>query len=188
MDNRAPIIKPGTYQDILDAPEHMVAELAHGVLHLQRRPPALAALAQTRLMFVIFSHFCGRKAEFGGWWILREPEVHLGENVLVPNAAGWKRERMPELPDASYTDLAPDWACEVLSPDARQFDLVEKRALYGEAGVGDLWFVDPKARTLEAFANTDGVWTLVTALKDDDMVSVRPFDAIEFDLSALWPD
>ena len=95
---------------------------------------------------------------------------------------------MPEFPDTAAFELAPDWVCEVLSPSTRQFDLVEKRDLYGEAGVAHLWFVDPIARTLEAFANTDGSWTLIAALKDDDKVSVPPFDAIEFDLSALWPD
>ena len=51
-----------------------------------------------------------------------------------------------------------------------------------------LWFVDPVARTLEAFALRDGAWTLIAALKDAEEVRVPPFDAIAFPLSVLWPD
>lgn len=189
MNKAAPIItEPATYQDVLDAPPNMVAELAHGALHLQPRPASRHGFAGSRLGARINSKF-----DFGddgpdGWWIIFEPELHLDENVLVPDLAGWRRERMPEFPDTAYFDLAPDWVCEVLSRSTRQFDLVEKRDLYGKAGVGHLWFVDPVARTLEAFVNKEGAWTLIAALKDDDKVSVAPFDAIEFELSTLWPD
>lgn len=181
---------PATYEDVLNAPAHMVAELVHGALHLQPRPAARHVFAGSRLGLKLGGPFDlgGNDGGPGGWWIIDEPELHLGENVLVPDLGGWRRERMPEFPDTAFFDLAPDWVCEILSPGTRQFDLVEKRDLYGGAGVSDLWFVDPLARTLEAFANNEGTWTLVAALKDDDKVSVRPFDAIEFELSALWPD
>lgn len=179
---------PATYEDVLNAPAHMVAELVHGALHLQPRPAARHGFASSLLGGEIVGPFGRGNGGPGGWWIIDEPELHLGENVLVPDLAGWRRERMPEFPDTAFFELAPDWVCEILSPSTRQFDLVEKRDLYGEAGVSDLWFVDPLARTLEAFANNEGSWTLVAALKDDDKVSVRPFDAIEFELSALWPD
>jgi Uma2 family endonuclease len=183
------IEKPATYQDVLDAPAHMVAELINGALHLQPRPAARHGLAGSRLGIKIGGPFdIGDGDGPGGWWIIDEPELHLGENVLVPDIAGWRRERMPEFPDTASINLAPDWVCEVLSPGTRQFDLTEKRRLYGIEGVEYLWFVDPNARTLEAFANKSGDWMLVTALKDDDAVSVPPFDAIEFPLSALWAD
>ena len=91
-------------------------------------------------------------------------------------------------PTRAWFDLAPDWVCEVLSPGTRRIDLTDKRRLYAAAGVGHLWFVDPLARTLEAFALRDGAWTLIAALKDDDEVRVPPFDAIAFPLSVLWPD
>ena len=124
----------------------------------------------------------------GGWWILFEPEVHLGPNVLVPDLAGWRRKRMPAFPDVPWTDLAPDWACEVLSPGTRAVDLTAKRRIYAAASVAHLWLVDPEARTFEAFALRDGAWTLIAALKDDDQVRVAPFDAVALPLSALWPD
>jgi Uma2 family endonuclease len=108
--------------------------------------------------------------------------------VLVPNLAGWRRERLPAVPDAAVLTLAPDWVCEVLSPATRKFDLSTKRDRYGAAGVTHLWHVDPKARTLEAFELRDGVWVLHATLKDDDEVRVPPFEAIAFPLAALWPD
>ena len=189
MNQALPIIRQdATYQDVLDAPANMVAELVHGALHLQPRPSARHGLASSFLGIEIGGPFSRGRGGPGGWWIIDEPELHLDDNVLVPDLAGWRRERMPEYPDTAAFDLAPDWVCEVLSRSTRQFDLVEKRALYGKAGVSHLWFVDPVARTLEAFNNVDGSWTLVSALKDDDKVSVAPFDAIEFELSALWPD
>ena len=124
----------------------------------------------------------------GGWYFAYEPELHLGEDVLVPDLAGWRRERMGEFPDAASADLAPDWVCELLSPGTRRLDLTDKRERYRIAGVGHLWYADPAERTLEAFELRDGAWTLIAALKDDDEVRVRPFDAIGFPLSALWPD
>ena len=124
----------------------------------------------------------------GGWWILDEPELHLGEDVLVPDLAGWRRERMPTPPETAYFGLAPDWTCEILSPGTRRTDLTEKRDIYGAKGVRHLWLVDPAARTLEAFELRGGAWTLIAALKDAEEVRIPPFDAIAFPLSALWPD
>lgn len=182
------IQKPATYQDVLDAPPNMVAELVNGALHLQPRPRARDGLAGSRLGMEVGGPFDRGRGGPGGWWIIDEPELHLSDDVVVPDLAGWRRERMPEFPDTAAIDQAPDWVCEVLSPSTRQFDLTEKRAIYLREGVAHLWFVDPNARTLEAFLLKDGAWLLTAALKDDDDVSVAPFEAIEFSLSALWPD
>ena len=95
---------------------------------------------------------------------------------------------MPAFPKAPWFDLAPDWVCEVLSPGTRRIALTDKREIYGAAGVGHLWFVDPLARTLEAFARGEGGWVLMEALRDDAEVRVTPFEAVGFPLSALWTD
>jgi Uma2 family endonuclease len=42
--------------------------------------------------------------------------LHLGLDIVVPDLAGWRRERLPHLPKAAFFSLAPDWICEVLSP------------------------------------------------------------------------
>ena len=70
----------------------------------------------------------------------------------------------------------------------RRLDLTEKREIYGAAGVGHLWLVDPAGRTLEAFALRDGAWVLVAALGEDAEVRLPPFEAVGFPLAALWPD
>jgi len=111
------IQSPATYQDVLDAPPNMVAELVSGALHLQPRPAFRHGVAGSRLGTKINSQFdLGDGDGPGGWWIVFEPELHFGDDVLVPDLAGWQRERMPEAPDTAAIELAPDWVCEVLSP------------------------------------------------------------------------
>ena len=125
----------------------------------------------------------------GGWWILIEPEVHLGDDVFVPDVVGWRRERLPVFPkDDAFATLAPDWVCEVLSPSTRTFDLTTKRAAYAAHGVEHLWLIDPEALTLEAFRLVAGAWTLTAALAGDAEARVAPFDAIAFSLADLWAE
>jgi hypothetical protein len=178
--------RPATYQDVLDAPEHMVAEIIRGALHLQPRPRPRHARSSSALGGRICPPFDFGDDGPGGWWIVDEPELHLGDDVLVPDLAGWRRERMPLFPDTAFFAVPPDWACEVLSPSTRARDLTDKRAIYAEHGVAHLWLVDPDARTLEAFALQAGVWVLIAALRDDAPVSVAPFDAVTFPLDSLW--
>ncbi|MEM6487643.1 MAG: Uma2 family endonuclease [Pseudomonadota bacterium] len=175
-----------SYQDVRDAPPNMVAELVAGRLHLQPRPASRHARATSVLGIEIGGPFDRGRGGPGGWWIIDEPELHLGGDVLVPDLTGWRRTRMPAFPDVAGFSLAPDWVCEVLSPSTRQFDLTEKRAAYAREGVGHLWFVDPGARTLEVFAAHAGSWALVAALKDDEPVRQPPFDAVDLPLGALW--
>lgn len=120
----------------------------------------------------------------GGWWIIGEPELHLGEDILVPDLAGWRRERMPDYPETAHVGLAPDWVCEVPS---RRLELHGKRPVYAREGVPHLWLVDPADRALEAFELRDGQWVLAASAKDDDPICIRPFDAVTFRLGDLWP-
>ena len=187
-----------TYQDVLDAPAHRVAEIVDGTLHLSPRPAPLQALANGRLNRTLAAPF-GRAR--GGsdtsrardpspdsdWWIIREPELRLGEDIVVPDWVGWRRERMPALPETAYVTLAPDWVCEIVSDSARRHDLHGKRPIYARESVAHLWLVDPTDRTLEAFELREGEWVLIASAKDDDPISIRPFDAITFSLGDLWP-
>lgn len=177
-----------TYQDVLDAPPHKVAEVIAGSLHAHPRPASRHAWASSGIGAKIGPPFNYGDGGPGGWWIVFEPELHLAEDIVVPDLAGWRRETMPEYPDAAYFTIAPDWVCEVLSPSTRRLDLSEKRALYAREGVRHLWFVDPDARTLEAFELRDGQWVLLGTLAGDAPVSLPPFDAITFPLDALWPE
>jgi Uma2 family endonuclease len=188
MNHPAPRMRaPATYADVLAAPEHMVAQLIDGALHLHPRPAAPHAFAGSTLTGEIGNPFQRGRGGPGGWWILYEPELHLGDQVLVPDLAGWRRERLPAFPREAFFTLAPDWACEILSPSTRRLDLGRKRDLYAEHGVAHLWIVDPEARTLEAFALTGGKWLLLATLDGEATVSQPPFDAIGFPLGELWP-
>ncbi len=188
MNLRAPIAKArATYQDVLDAPENMVAELINGALHLHPRPAMRHARAAFRLAGRLDDPFENGVGGPGGWWFAIEPELHLEEDVLVPDIAGWRRDRVPTFPDTTACSIAPDWVCEILSPRTREYDLTEKRARYASCGVGHLWLVDPDARTLEGFALEAGRWVLLAAIHGAAEARVAPFEAAAFPLSALWP-
>jgi Uma2 family endonuclease len=188
MNHVAPLQRrPATYADVLAAPPHMVAELVDGALHLQPRPAMRHARAGGVLTTEIEGPFQRGRGGPGGWWIAPEPEVHLADDVLVPDLAGWRRERLPVFPDAPFVDLAPSWVCEILSPPTRRLDLGRKRDLWAEHGAAHLWMVDPDARTLEAFALHEGRWLLLATLTGETAVSQPPFDAVAFPLADLWP-
>ena len=176
-----------TYEDVVDAPPHRVAEIVDGVLHTNPRPALPHARARSSLGVKIGGPFDHDAGGPGGWWIIDEPEMHLGEDILVPDIAGWHRERMPDFPDAAYSTLAPDWVCEVLSPSTRKLDLHGKRPVYAREGVAHLWLVDPVDRTLEAFELREGEWVLIATAEDDAPVRIRPFEAASFSLGDLWP-
>ena len=151
------------------------------------RPAPSHAVTTSYLEIELGAPFGKGRGGPGGWWIKFEPELHLGDDILVPGLAGWRRERMPELPDTAYFTLAPDWVCKVLSASTRRLDLHGKRPVYAREGVAHLWLVDPTDRTLEAFELRAGEWVLIGTAKDDEPVSVRPFDAITLSLGDLWP-
>ncbi len=176
-----------TYQDVLDAPPHRVAEVVDGVLHTNPRPAMPHARASSSLGVKLGGPFDHAAGGPGGWWIIDEPELHLGEDILVPDLAGWRRERMPAFPVGPYCTLAPDWVCEVLSPSTRKLDLHGKRPVYAREGVGHLWLVDPTDRALEAFELREGKWMPIATAKDDAPVRIRPFEAATFSLGDLWP-
>ena len=177
---------PATYQDVLDAPEHLVAELIGGTLHTHPRPAPRHASAGAGLVGKLRPAFHDGDGGPGGWRILYEPELHLDDEVLVPDLAGWRRERMPALPDTAYFTLAPDWICEILSPSTRKIDLVRKRPIYAHAGIPHLWLIDPMEQILEAFVLGDGRWQVIAAVEDNEPVNIAPFEAITFRLGDLW--
>ncbi|MCX7627459.1 MAG: Uma2 family endonuclease [Methylophilaceae bacterium] len=180
--------RPATYEDLFDLPENIVGEIVNGRLVTHPRPAPRHARAYSALGGHIWGPFDRGQGGPGGWWILDEPELHLDADILVPDLAGWKRERMPELPDTAWFSLAPDWVCEILSPATAQCDRAEKLPLYARHGVKHTWLVDPDLKTLEVFENRGGKWLLLTVLENDAPVSQPPFDAISFDLSSLWAE
>jgi Uma2 family endonuclease len=175
-----------TYADILALPEHVVGEIIDGELYVSPRPASPHARASSRLGMEVGGPFDGGRGGPGGWVILFEPELHIGGQVMVPDLAGWRREHMPEMPDAPFFELAPDWVCEVISPSTGRLDRLKKMPRYGEAGVHHLWIVDPIAKILEVFRAEAALWLMLGVHGDDAKVRAEPFDAIELDLALLW--
>ena len=179
---------PATYDDVLNAPPHKVAEIVDGVLHLSPRPAKPHAAATSALGEELGPPFKRGRGGPGGWILLDEPELHLGPDILVPDIGGWRRARMPTLDREPYFTLAPDWICEVLSPSTSRLDRAEKLPIYARAGVRHAWLVDPLVRTLEVLRLEGERWTIVATWADAAKVRAEPFDAIELDLAILWMD
>lgn len=174
------------YQQLKELPENQVGEIIHGTLHTNPRPAGPHGRAASALGMDIGTPYDRGKGGPGGWWIIDEPELHLGEQVLVPDIAGWQHETLPQIPQDHRFTVAPDWACEVLSPSTGKTDRIEKMPIYATQSVSYLWLVDPLVQTLETYVLNNGQWTLTGSYKDDDTVSVAPFDEIELELKALW--
>lgn len=181
-----PAERKATYEDLLRVPDPYVAEIVDGRLYASPRPRPRHANAASALGYELGPPFHHGRGGPGGWILLFEPELHLDEDVVVPDLAGWRRARMAELPDAAYFTLSPDWICEVQSPGTMSLDRVRKLTVYARAGVGHAWLVDPEARTLEVFHNDGGAWTRTGSWEGDERPRAEPFDAIELDLRLLW--
>jgi len=180
-------LKRATYEDVLNAPENKVAEILDGELFLSPRPAPRHSVAASRLGGALQPFDYGHDGP-GGWWILDEPELHFGDNVVVPDLGGWRRERMPTTPDTAFFTLAPDWVCEVLSPSTERIDRGRKLRIYAEAGVAHAWLLNPLERTLEVLRLRDGAWTIIAVCSGSDAVRIEPFAAIELGLGRLWVD
>ncbi len=178
--------KFATYEDLFDLPENIIGQIIHGQLITQPRPAPKHALASSSLGDELVSPFQKGRGGPGGWWILDKSKLHLGTHILVPDLAGWRRERMPELPTTAYFTLPPDWICEILSPSTARLDRADKMPIYAAQGILFLWLIDPDTRTLEVFVLRDGHWLLDHVYQQDDKVSAVPFDAIAFPLAGLW--
>jgi len=180
-----PLKKGATYDDLVRVPEHFVAEMFDGELYASPRPALPHAHAAIALAVKLGGPF-GFDRDPGGWLLLAEPELHFRNDVLVSDLAAWRRERLPSVPDDPYLTLAPDWVCEVLSPSTETIDRGRKLGIYAREGVPHVWLVDPLRQSLEVLALESGSLEKIEEHHGNVHVRVRPFDAIELGLQALW--
>jgi Uma2 family endonuclease len=180
--------RPGATARDLDATpdDGRIYEILDGQMEAQPRPRPDHGFAASALNAELFGRFGRGHGGPGGWWLSFEPEVVLGSrDIVVPDLAGWRRERLPELPPGRF-EVVPDWVCEVISPSSRSRDRVHKSDLYLRSGVRYYWIVDPEARTFEALEARDGVWVRLGGWTDGDAVRVAPFEAVEIDVGGLF--
>jgi Uma2 family endonuclease len=184
MGSEAP--KRAGYEDVVSAPPHLVAEVIDGVLHTQPRPRLTHAHAASVLGEELGGPFRSGRGGPGGWILLDEPELHLAADIIVPNLAGWRRATLPELPDAAFLSVRPDWVCEVLSPSTQRTDRVLKMPMYRRELVPHVWLIDPDAKTLEVYRVDGANYRLIDSYAEEVPVRAEPFEAIVLDLGALW--
>jgi Uma2 family endonuclease len=180
-----------TYADLEKVPQNMVAELIDGDLYAWPRPAGPHADTSSVLGMIIGPPYRLGRGGPGGWWIVDEPELHLelNEQVLVPDLAGWRRERMPRIPKDQRFVISPDWVCEVLSPSTARIDRGRKMDIYAKHEVPWLWIIDPIARLFEVFTLESDPWARVHTYSGDDVVRAEPFPEAEIDLASIWgPD
>ncbi len=179
--------RPPSYADLEALPEHLVGEILAGELVVSPRPAPRHGRASSVLGGGIGGPFDWGPDGPGGWWILDEPELHLGDDVVIPDLAGWRRENMPALPaEVAWFMQAPDWVCEVPSPSTRGIDRIRKMPIYAWEGVGHAWILEPEYHTLEVLRLERGRWVIVGTHEGDVAVRAEPFEAVELDLTPLW--
>ena len=182
-----PFDRPATYDDLVKLPDHLVAEIVNGELHASPRPAPRHAVAGAAIGGLLVPPYFHGRGGPGGWWVLYEPELHLGPDVLVPDWAGWRRERMATPPvDLPYFPLPPDWVCEILSPSTASLDRARKLAIYARERVPHAWLIDPIARTLEVLALAEDHYSILAVHAGSESVRAAPFVEVAIDLAALW--
>ena len=180
-----------TYDDLYNVPQDMVGEIIEGELITNPRPGGPHALVASSLGIKVGSSFQFGEADGpGGWWIIDEPQLYFEKSPeplsMVPDIAGWKKEKMPTPPKDYKFNIVPDWVCEIASSSTALYDRRSKMPKYAEFGVNYLWIISPEHKSLEVFKNREGSWLVLSIFGENDKVRAEPFDAVEIDLSYLW--
>jgi Uma2 family endonuclease len=181
-----PARKLATYEDVLRSPSHVVAQVVQGVFYQHPRPATSHAAAASVVGEELGPPFKRGKGGPGGWIILYEPEIHLGEDIVVPDVGGWRRSTLPVLPHEAYLVVRPDWVCEVASPSTRALDRGPKLEVYQRERVPHVWMIEPLDRFLEVLELDGETYRIIQRASGDTPARLKPFDAIEFDVGALW--
>lgn len=176
------------YEAIEALPEGVIGELINGQLHTQPRPAGPHALVASNLGADLINPFSRGRGGPGGWWIIDEPEAHFIRNkeLVVPDVAGWRRERMPSVPEDQRFEVVPDWVCEVLSPSTASKDREVKMPLYARYGVDYAWIIDPRTRCLQAFERRGEDWFEVATFGSGEAICAPPFQAVTLEADAPW--
>jgi len=182
-----PAKRKATYDDLYGIPENMTGEIINGELVVTPRPSRIHTSTASSLGYKLGPPYqFGEGGGPGGWVIIIEPEIALGEDILVPDLAGWRQERYPGEEPHNWISVAPDWICEVLSPATQRRDKMEKMPIYAMHGVAYFWLIDPLAKTLDVFRLETGKWVVVGLYVEDARIRAEPFVEIEINLSDLW--
>jgi Uma2 family endonuclease len=175
------------YEQWLELPDNITGEIISGNLIASPRPgPKHANVSSSLNVKVGGPYHHGDSGGPGGWLILFEPEIHINDDIVVPDFAGWKRERLSSPPDEPYFSVVPDWVCEILSPGSVKIDRVVKQQLYLNWSVNHYWIIDPILKSVEVLERSGAHWVIKGIYSENNKMRAVPFDSIEIDLSSLW--
>ena len=182
--------KLATIVDFLAIPEDrrfhelIAGEIVRKAMPSPRHGGAQAAM--TAVLFPLYGRRPGGRRP-GGWWFATEVEVQFSEHeVYRPDVAGWRRERLPQLPDTTPIELLPDWVCEILSPSNTSNDLVKKFRTYHASGIPHYWIVDPTNEILTVHRWTPDGYVTATTAQRGERVRAEPFDDVEWPIGILF--
>jgi Uma2 family endonuclease len=181
-----PAKKRATYEDLCGIPEHMTGEIIDGELIVTPRPSRRHVEAAACLGGELVPPYRFGRGGPGGWIIVGEPELHFEKDILIPDLAGWRRDRLSTPPEEHRFTVPPDWVCEILSPATARHDRIKKMRTFALHQVRHTWLIDPILKILEVFRLESGRWSLLDAFAENDKVCAEPFQEIEFDLANLW--
>lgn len=182
-----PMKKPATYDDLFVIPEHATGQIIAGELIVTPRPSREHARVESALCAELTMPFDFGRGGPGGWLILVEPEIRLGDDFLVPDLAGWHKERFPVAEEHNWISATPDWICEILSPRSVRLDRITKMSLYRDHAVPHVWLIDPAAKTLEIFGlGPARAWVTLGLYAGEQAVRAEPFQDVEIGLGHLW--
>jgi Uma2 family endonuclease len=156
----ATTIRPAaTEEDLLRAPEDgRKHELVDGRIRMSPagyRHGRVSAALLRRLGTFVKEHQLGDVVDSGTGFRLP------GGNVRLPDAAFVAKDRFAGKQEPEgFSDVPPDLAVEVLSPDDRAREVLDKVGEYLQAGVRLVWVIDPKRRTAAVYRSLTDVQQL----------------------------
>ena len=189
MSTTKPSPRAPTLADLDALPPGIVGEIIEGVLYTMTKPRVRHQRTTRLIGGRVGDPFDNGRGGPGGWRIVVEPGLELPNDTkeISPDVAGWRRERMPELPVDEPVRLVPDWVCEILSPTTRRHDLLRKRPYYAKVGVPFLWLVDLDARVLTSHRLDGDAWRVIGEYSDETEARIAPFDAVPLNVADWWP-
>lgn len=182
-----PARKAPTLADLEALPPDIKGEIIEGVLYTMTRPRGRHQRTSLAIGGDLRDPFDRGRGGPGGWWIIPEPGIELPNTPeIAPDLAGWRRERLPVVPDDAAIHVVPDWVCEILSPTTRRHNLLVKKPFYAKVGVAHHWLIDLPARTLTVYRLESGRWLELGVYGDEHEARVEPFAEIALDIASWW--
>jgi Uma2 family endonuclease len=187
MSTTKPRTSPPTLADLDALPPGIIGEIIEGVLYTMTKPRARHQRTGLEIGSGLLGPFDHGRGGPGGWWIVTEPGIELPSTPEIsPDVAGWRRERMADLPVDEPIRVVPDWVCEILSPTTRRHDMLRKLPYYAKIGVPFMWLVDIEARVLTVHRLDGDTWRVIGTYSDETEARIEPFDAVPLSIADWW--